>query len=248
MTNFPEKVALITGGSRGIGAGIARRLAQDGINVAFTYRDHSKAAQAVLTDIEHYQKKGIAIQVDAANALEIKPVIDQVMEQFGRIDILVNNAGYMDTSGAMLPDIPLEVIDRTIMVNIRAAFLFAQNASIYLKNGGRIINIGSCLAGRVPGPGLTLYSMSKSAITGLTKGLARDLAERGITVNQISPGPIDTDMNPATGPSADFQRSLAALGRYGAPADIAAAVSFLASQDASFITGADITVDGGTNI
>lgn len=248
MAALSEKVALVTGGSRGIGAGIARRLASDGAHVVITFRDQFDSAKAVLDDIKSHGRKGAAIQADAANATEIRPIIDQVIEQFGRIDILVNNVGFMDTSGMPLADIPLDIVDRTIMVNVRSSFLLSQIASAHLGNGGRIINIGSCLGKRVPGAGLTLYSMTKSAITGLTNGLARDLAGHGITVNQISPGPIDTDMSPANGPNADFFRRLTALGRFGTTAEISAMVSFLASPDAAFITGADIAIDGGANI
>ena len=248
MINISEKVALVTGGSRGIGSGIARRLAKDGAHVVITYLDDIDAARDVLTDIRQNGNKGTAIQADAADTASIQPIIEQIINQFGRIDILINNVGYMDTSGSELADIPLDVVNRTIMVNVRAAFLISQHTSRYLGEGGRIINIGSCLGKHVPSAGLTLYSMTKSAITGLTKGLARDLADRAITVNQISPGPIDTDMSPADGPNADFFRALTALGRFGTTADIAAMVSYLASQEASFITGANIAVDGGANI
>ncbi|WP_118986756.1 SDR family NAD(P)-dependent oxidoreductase [Photorhabdus sp. CRCIA-P01] len=248
MSGLFGKVALVTGGSRGIGAGIARRLALDGAHVVITFANNTIAAKSVLDDIQKCGSLGEAIQADAVNAAAIASVIDQVIRQFGRLDILVNNAGYMDSSFSPLPDIPLGTVDQTILVNIRAAFLFAQSASSYLGEGGRIINIGSCIAGRVPGAGFTLYAMSKSAMTGLTKGLARDLGGKGVTVNQISPGPIDTNMNPVNGPNADFWRGLTVLGRYGSTTDIAAVVSFLASEAADFVTGADIAVDGGTNI
>ncbi|KER05058.1 SDR family oxidoreductase [Photorhabdus temperata] len=248
MSDLSEKVALVTGGSRGIGAGIARRLALDGAHVVITFANNTIAAKNVLDDIQKCGRRGDAIQADVVDAPAIISVIDQVIRQFGRLNILVNNAGYMDSSLSPLSEIPLDTVDKTILVNIRAAFLFAQSASPYLGEGGRIINIGSCVGSRVPGAGLTLYAMSKSAMTGLTKGLARDLGGKGITVNQISPGPIDTDMNPVNGPNADFWRSLTTLGQYGSTTDIAAVVSFLASKEATFITGADIAVDGGTNI
>lgn len=247
MTILSGKVALVTGGSRGIGAEIARRLARDGADVVITFARNAAAAEAVVADIHKYGRRGEAILADAADALAVKPVIEQVVQRYGGIDILVNNAGCMDKSGTPLAEIPLETVNQTIMVNIRGAYLFAQAASAHLKEGGRIINIGSCLGRRVMGTGLTLYAMSKSAIIGLTKGLARDLGSMGITVNQVSPGPTNTDMNPTNGPTAEFQRNLTALGRYGAPTDIAAAVSFLASAEAAFITGAEIAVDGGTN-
>lgn len=248
MGHLKNKVALVTGGSRGIGAGIARRLASEGASVVITYKNNESAAVAVVNELEQWGNQCQALMVDAANAAAIKPAIEQIIATYGRLDILINNAGYMDASGTALADIPLETIEQTLKVNIQAAFLLCQYASRFLKQDGRIINIGSCLTERVPGSGLTLYSMSKSAITGLTKGLARDLGARGITVNQISPGPIDTDMNPSNGPSADFQRSLTATGSYGKPADIAAMVSFLVGEQAGFITGANIAIDGGTNI
>ncbi|MCC4105647.1 SDR family NAD(P)-dependent oxidoreductase [Serratia ureilytica] len=248
MADLSGKIALITGGSRGIGASIARRLASDGADVIITFRDQNDAAQEVLADIRLHGRKGTAIQADAADADAIKSLADQVLEKAGKLDILVNNVGYMDTSGAALANIPRDIVDRTIMVNVRSAFLLSQYVSNHLSEGGRIINISSCLGKRVPSAGLTLYAMTKSAITGLTNGLARDLANRQITVNQISPGPIDTDMSPADGPNAGFFRDLTALARFGTTTEIAAVVSFLTSQEASFITGANIAIDGGTNI
>ncbi|MCW8167273.1 SDR family oxidoreductase [Verminephrobacter aporrectodeae subsp. tuberculatae] len=248
MTDLSGKVAVVTGGTRGIGASIARRLALDGAHVAFTFVHQTKASNDIVGDIVKQGRQGFAVQLDAADAMAIRPSIDRIVGRFGRLDILVNNAGYMSMSGSPLSDIPLEIVNHTIMLNIRAAFIFAQAVSPHLGTGGRIINIGSCLSSRVPCAGLTLYAMSKSAMTGLTKGLARDLASQGVTVNQISPGPIDTDMNPANGPTSALQRGLTAFGRYGEPTDIAATASFLASDEAAFITGADIVVDGGTNI
>ncbi|TQI81261.1 3-oxoacyl-[acyl-carrier protein] reductase [Serratia fonticola] len=247
MPTLSGKVALVTGGSRGIGADIARRLARDGADVIITYMHNVQAAEKVLTDIHRYGQRGESIQADVADAATIAPVFEQVMKRYGSLDILVNNAGYMDISGTPLSDIPLETVDQTIMVNIRGAYLYAQHAASYLQKGGRIINIGSCVGRHVPGGGLTLYAMSKSAIIGLTKGLARDLGTKGITVNQISPGPIETDMNPENGPNAEFWRNLTSLGRYGTTKEVAAVASFLASSEAAFITGAEIAVDGGIN-
>ncbi|WP_411751331.1 SDR family NAD(P)-dependent oxidoreductase [Serratia sp. (in: enterobacteria)] len=247
MSTLVGKVALVTGGSRGIGADIARHLARDGAEVIITFAHDTQAADKVLADIHQYGRRGEAIQADIADASTIAPVIERVIKRYGGLDILVNNAGYMDISGTPLQDIPLETVNQTIMVNIRGAFLFAQHASTHLREGGRIINIGSCVGRHVPGSGLTLYAMSKSAIIGLTKGLARDLGSKGITVNQISPGPINTDMNPVNGPNAEFWCNLTSLGRYGTTNEIAAVASFLASSDAAFITGAEIAVDGGTN-
>lgn len=248
MAHLSGKVALVTGGSRGIGAAIARRLAHDGCNVAITYVEQADAAHAVVAEMEKHGRKAMALHADAADPESMQPLIQRVLERLGRLDMLVNNAGFMDTSGTALEEVSLDVVDRTLLVNVRGAFLLAQAASVHLSEGGRIINIGSCVGSRVPTAGMTLYATSKAAITGLTKGLARDLASRGITVNQISPGPIDTDMGPADGPNAPFFRGLTALGRFGAPADIGAIVSFLAGKEAAFITGANIAADGGVNI
>jgi|UPI0003790EC4 3-oxoacyl-[acyl-carrier protein] reductase len=248
MSHLRNKIALITGGSRGIGAGIARKLAAEGATVIITFKSNETAASNLIKELESKGGKGLALKVDALKIEDIQYAAGHIFKSYGRLDILINNAGYMDTSGTRFEDIPLQTIDETFNVNVRATFLFAQLFSPLLTDGGRIINIGSCLADRVPGPGLTLYSMSKSAITGLTKGLARDLGRRGITVNQISPGPIDTEMNPANGPSADFQRSLTVKGQYGETEDIANAANFLCLESSSFITGANLPVDGGTNI
>ncbi|MCW5235630.1 SDR family NAD(P)-dependent oxidoreductase [Verminephrobacter eiseniae] len=248
MSNLSGKTALVTGASRGIGAAIARRLAADGANVAITYKEGAQAAKAVVVDIERLGRKAAAFKADAADPVAIQRAIDSVVGSFGCIDILVNNAGFMDVSGTPLEKTSLEITDQTIFVNVRAPFLFAKGVAPHLSDGGRIINIGSCLGKRVPTAGLTLYAMTKAAMTGLTKGLARDLVGRGITVNQIAPGPIDTDMSPADGPNADFLRSLTSIGRFGKTVEIASIVAFLASSETAFITGADIAVDGGTNI
>ncbi|MBT2479784.1 SDR family NAD(P)-dependent oxidoreductase [Streptomyces sp. ISL-94] len=241
-----DRVALVTGASRGIGAEIARRLARSGVRVTLTYTRGAAEAERVVAEIEAAGGRAFAIRADAATHEGPAEAVERTVAHFGRLDIVVNNAGYMDTSGLPLSDVPAEVIDRTLHVNVRGALLTARAAARHLPAGGRVISIASCLGERVPGPGMVPYAVSKAALLGLTRGLARELGERGITVNQVSPGPVDTDMNPAEGPAADFQRSLTAVGRYGTPADIAEAVAFLASPGAAFITGANLAADGGT--
>jgi 3-oxoacyl-[acyl-carrier protein] reductase len=241
MTELSGKVALVTGGSRGIGAAIALRLARNGADVALTYAASPDRAKAVVQEIEKLGRRALAIKADHAEAQATRDAVAQTVKTFGRIDILVNNAGIV------APGNSLEDIDRTLAINTRAPYLAALDAAEAMKEGGRIITIGSCLGENVRFPGITLYSMSKAAMTGMTRGLARDLGSRGITVNVVQPGPIDTEMNPADGPDADNQRALTALGRYGQAEEIAATVAFLASPAASYVTGAQITVDGGVN-
>ncbi len=236
--NLKGKAALVTGASRGIGAAIARALAAAGADVAITYSASPDKAAAAVKDLGG---RAFAIQADSADAGAVQDAVAQTAKTFGRFDILVNNAGivtYEDTP---------ENIDRVLAVNTRAPYVAALAAAEHMKDGGRIITIGSCLGENVRMAGITLYSMSKAAMTGMTRGLARDLGPRGITVNVVQPGPIDTDMNPADGEAAASQVTLTALGRYGRPQEIANTVVFLASPAASYITGAQIAVDGGTN-
>ena len=241
MTELKGKAALVTGGSRGMGAAIAMALAEAGADVALTYAASPEKAQAVARQIEAKGRRALAIQADSADAAAVTASVDEAAEAFGRLDILVANAG-ITTAGNSL-----EEIDRMLAVNTRAPYLAALTAEKHMKDGGRIITIGSCLGEAVRMPGITLYSMSKAAITGMTRGLARDLGPRGITVNVVQPGPLDTDMNPAAGPDAEFQRGLTALGRYGRAEEVAAMVAFLAGPRGAYITGAQIAVDGGTN-
>jgi len=243
MSQLTGKAALVTGGSRGIGAAIAKHLARGGADVAITYSSSPEKADAVVDEIKSSGRRAIAIKADSADPAAVTAAVNRTAVELGRLDILVNNAGIY-TPGAF-EDTSLADMDRMWAVNVRAPIIASQAALKHMGDGGRIINIGSCLAERVPGPGLTLYAMSKAAIVGVTKGLARDLGPRGITVNNIEPGPIDTDMNPASGEGADQQRAMLATGRYGTPDDIAAMVAFLAADTGRNITGASYLIDGG---
>lgn len=237
------KAALVTGGSRGIGAAIALALAREGADVAITYVSAADKAQAVVAQIQALGRRAVAIRADGADMAEVKAAVEQAAAEFGALDILVNNAGI--ALMGPLQDVTLDDIDRTLSIHVRASFVAAQAAAKHMGEGGRIINIGSCLAERVAGAEMTLYAMSKAALIGLSKGLAFDLGPRGITANTVHPGPIDTDMNPADGEGADDQRSKLALGHYGNADDIAATVAHLAGPGGRFITGASIAVDGG---
>lgn len=243
MAELSGRIALVIGGSRGIGAAICRRLAQHGADVAFTYRQAGPAAQAVVTAIEAAGRRGWAVQADSADAAAVAQAVESVVGRFGHLDVLVNNAG-MFPSGPF-EDVTVDEIDRTLAVNVRAVFVASQAAARHMRAGGRIISIGSCFAERVPYAGLSLYAMSKTALQGLTRGLARDLGPRGITVTLVHPGSTDTEMNPADGPTADHERTLIALGHYAAPDDIAETVTFLAGTGGRYITGTSIAVDGG---
>ena len=245
MCRLAGKRALVTGGSRGIGAAIARRLAAEGADVALTYERSAEKAAEIVKAIEALGRKGVAIAADSADPAAVKHSVDAAAKALGGLDILVNNAGIY--RGGPVEDWSLADIDATIAVNIRAVVLASQAAAAHLGRGGRIISIGSCLADRVVEPNITLYAMSKAALVGFTKGLARDLGPRGITVNIVHPGSTDTDMNPASGPGAEAQLARMAIPAYGKPEDIAGAVAYLASEEGRFITGAGFAVDGGVN-
>ncbi|MGF7182012.1 3-oxoacyl-ACP reductase family protein [Tunturiibacter psychrotolerans] len=245
MSKLNNKVALVTGGSRGIGAGIAKRLAADGANVAITYTKGADAAQAVVKEIESTGRKAIAIQADAADAAAVKAAVEKTVATLGRLDVLVNNAG--TAIPKTFEETTLEEMDRVIDINIRGVFVATQAALKHMKEGGRIITIGSCVGERMMTPGLVPYSATKGAVKMFTQGLSREVGGRGITVNNVQPGPIDTDLNPAAGDWAEPQVAATALKRYGHVDEVAALVSFVASPEASYITGANLTVDGGTN-
>jgi 3-oxoacyl-[acyl-carrier protein] reductase len=239
------KIALITGGSRGIGAGIAKRLAADGANIAITYTKGANAASWVIKEIESTGRKAIAIQADAADPEAVKAAVEKTVATLGQLDVLVNNAGTAIPKA--FEETTLEELDRVIDINVRGTFVATQAALKHMNEGGRIINIGSCVGERMMTPGLVSYSATKGAVKMFTQGLSREVGRRGITVNNIQPGPIDTDLNPATGDWAAPQKAATALDRYGHVEDVAALVAFVASPEASYITGANLTVDGGTN-
>jgi 3-oxoacyl-[acyl-carrier protein] reductase len=238
-----SKVALITGGSRGIGAAIARRLAHDGAAVAITYASAEQKADEVARAIESAGGRAVAIRADSGDPGAVKNTVAETVRTLGRLDVLVNNAGIAVV--APLDQFSLDDFDRMVAVNVRAVFVAVQEASRHMSEGGRIITIGSVNADRIPFPGGGVYAMTKAAVAGLTRGLARDLGPRGITVNNVQPGPIDTDMNPADGPLAEAMKGWTALGRYGRGEEIAAMVAYLAGPEAGFVTGASLTIDGG---
>ena len=245
MSNLTNKVALVTGGSRGIGAAIAKRLAADGASVAITYTKGADAATSVVKAIEGNGGKAIAIQADATDADAVKAAVEKTVATFKRLDILVNNAG--TAIPKPFEETTLEELDRVLNINIRGVFVTTQAALKHLKSGGRIIMIGSCVGEHMLAPGLTPYSATKGAVKMFTQGLSREVGPRGITVNNVQPGPIDTDLNPASSDWATSQKALTALNRYGTVDEVAALVAFVASPESSYITGANLTVDGGTN-
>ncbi|MBC2657115.1 3-oxoacyl-ACP reductase FabG [Pseudomonas sp. MSSRFD41] len=237
------KVALIQGGSRGIGAAIVERLAAEGAAVAFTYVSSADKARALQEHIIAQGGQALAIQADSADAAAIRQAVGRTVEAFGRLDILVNNAGVLAV--APLDEFQLEDFDRTLAINVRSVFIATQEAARHMGEGGRIINIGSTNADRMPFAGGGPYAMSKAALVGLTKGLARDLGPRGITINNVQPGPVDTDMNPADSDFAASLMDLMAVGRYGRAEEVAGFVAYLASPEAAYITGASLSIDGG---
>jgi 3-oxoacyl-[acyl-carrier protein] reductase len=239
------KVALVTGGSRGIGAAIAKRLAAEGASVALTYSKGADAAASVVKEIEQLGEKAIAIQADASDVNAVKDAVEKTVASFGRLDILVNNAGTIIPK--TVEETTLSEFDLVFAVNVRGVFVATQAALKHMKAGGRIIMIGSCVGERVFMPGMAPYSATKGAIKMFTQGLARELGSRGITVNNVQPGPIDTDLNPASGEWAASQKVHVPLDRYGKAEEVAALVAFIAGQESSYINGANLTVDGGTN-
>ncbi|HEX3472734.1 MAG TPA: 3-oxoacyl-ACP reductase family protein [Silvibacterium sp.] len=245
MSKLNRKVAFVTGGSRGIGAAIAKRLAADGASVAITYTKGADAAASIVAEIEGAGGKALAIQADAADAEAVKSAVEKAVAAFGGLDVLVNNAGTAIPKA--FEETTLEEMDRMFDINVRGVFVATQAALKHMKDGGRIITIGSCVGERMMTPGLVAYSATKGAVKMFTQGLSREVGSRGITVNNVQPGPIDTDLNPAAGEWAEPQLANTALKRYGHVDEVAALVSFVASPEAAYITGANLTVDGGTN-
>ncbi|MDB5321232.1 MAG: 3-oxoacyl-(acyl-carrier-protein) reductase [Phycisphaerales bacterium] len=239
------KSALVTGGSRGIGAAIAKRLASDGAHVAITYSKGADAAASVVDDIKRAGGKAIAIQADAADSDAVKAAVEKTVSVFGRLDVLVNNAGTAFPKS--FEESTLAEMNRVIDINIRGVLVATQAALKHMKRGGRIIMIGSAVGERVAAPGLVPYAATKGAVKMFSQALAREIGSRGITVNNVQPGPIDTELNPAAGDWAVPQKAATALDRYGHVDEIAAMVAFVAGPDSSYVTGANLTVDGGMN-
>jgi len=245
MSKLANKVALVTGGSRGIGAAIAKRLAADGASVAITYAKDSSAASAVVRAIELAGGKAVAIQADATDTEAVKGAVEETVATFGRLDVLVNNAG--TAIPKTFEETTFDEMDRMIDINVRGTLAATKAALKHMQSGGRIVMIGSAVGERVAVPGLVAYSATKGAVKMFTQGLSREVASRGITVNNIQPGPIDTDLNPAAGDWAVPQKAATALNRYGRVDEVAALVAFVAGPESSYITGANLTVDGGMN-
>ncbi|HSC83865.1 MAG TPA: 3-oxoacyl-ACP reductase family protein [Pseudomonas sp.] len=238
-----NKVAFIQGGSRGIGAATVKRLARDGAAVAFTYSQSADSAQALVHEVEAAGGRALAIRADSASEQAIRSAIGAAVKTFGKLDILVNNAGVLAV--APIEEFSIDDLDRTLAVNVRSVVIASQEAARHMNDGGRIISIGSTNADRMPFAGGAVYAMSKAALVGLTKGLARDLGPRGITVNNVQPGPVDTEMNPDNTDFAESLKPLMAVGRYGQVEEIASFVAYLAGPEAGYITGASLLIDGG---
>ncbi|MBF6030456.1 SDR family oxidoreductase [Pseudomonas sp. P115] len=241
------KVALVTGASRGIGAAIAKRLAAEGADVAFSYSQSAERAQAVLRSIKAHGVNGLAVAADQADGAAVAALVKTVHEHFGRLDILVNSAGVFTMGVVGDPDADIAALDRQQAINLNGVVAAVRAAVPLMADGGRIVSIGTMFASRAPFPGIGDYAASKAAVAAYSRAWARDLGPRGITVNTVQPGPINTEMNPETGDMAPLVKQMTALGRYGQPEEIAGVVAFLVGADAAYITGATLNVDGGQN-
>jgi 3-oxoacyl-[acyl-carrier protein] reductase len=238
--------AIVTGGSRGIGAEIVRRLTTEGAAVAFTYSASGADAEKLVADVTAQGGKVVAIQADAADPAQTASAVDRAVAELGGLDIVVNNAAVAHM--APIGEFPGEQFDRLVAINIGGMFWTTRSAIKHLGEGARIINIGSINADRVPGPGVSVYAMTKGAVSSFTRGLARELGPQGITVNNVQPGPIDTDANPDAGDFAESLKLVTAQGRYGHTTDVASFVAFLAGPESGYITGANLNVDGGFTV
>ncbi|SKC90898.1 NAD(P)-dependent dehydrogenase, short-chain alcohol dehydrogenase family [Burkholderia sp. CF099] len=242
-SNLQGKVAFVTGGARGIGAAVVRRLASEGATVAFSYHSSAAGANDLVASVEKAGGRAVAVKADVADAAALTNAINETARQLGKIDILVNNAGVLRLG--TLDVFSLEDFDATVQVNVRAVFVASKAVLAHMGKGGRIINIGSTNADRMPFAGGAVYAMSKSALQGFVQGLARDLGPKGITVNNVQPGPVNTDMNPEAGEFAASLHGLMAIPRHAAADEIAGMVAYVASPEAGFVTGANLMIDGG---